>query len=314
VSTSFLQRALVGGSLIATIAVAGMTGGSSATFSPDTVVSCKSDATCSTIEQTGTGQALVAQAAANNGSVGTTKNPSKTSARRYSGVWGLDISKDGGNLNVGVTGSSTNGSGMLATSANYVGLEVKGGNPGSGGSPGADPTLTGSVPALAVTGGSHSAKQAPPPLIDGCSSGGPVPCTDSAAVFKVANNGAITVASCTGCASAPTRTSAGRRVDAFASRVTVPTIEDVGEGRVSEGRGYVRIDPAFAETMDRSQPYLVMLTPEGPSHGLYVAERSPSGFSVRENPGGASTLAFTYRIVAKPFDTAAQRLPVDNSR
>jgi hypothetical protein len=105
-----------------------------------------------------------------------------------------------------------------------------------------------------------------------------------------------------------------RRVDAFAPRLATPTVEDVGEGQVSGGRGYVSIDPAFADTMDRSRPYLVMLTPEGPSRGLYVTGRTPSGFSVRENPGGASTLGFTYRIVAKPFDTAARRLPADNDR
>ncbi len=307
-SIAVLQRALFGGVLIATIAVAGMTRGSGTTFSAKASHTCDSDTTCSVVTQDGTGQAFAANAAANNGAVGTTDNPSATSGKRYSGVWGNDSSSDGGTLNVGVSASSSNGAGLLATSKNYVGIEVQGGKPSAPGS-------AGSVySALAVTGGSHSNTETPPPLIDACSSSGPMPCTDGSAVFKVANNGAITVAACTGCQNDQTRTSSGRHVEAFAPRVAMPTVEDIGEGQVSAGRGYVRIDPAFAETMDRSTPYLVMLTPEGPSHGLYVAERSPNGFSVRENPGGASTLAFTYRIVAKPFDTPAQRLPAASGR
>jgi len=104
VNTALSRRALVGGALIATLAAAGVTAGSSATFSPAAVTNCQSDTTCSTIKQTGTGQALLAQAAANNGSVGTTANPSGSNGHRYSGVWGQDISTDGGSLNVGVTG------------------------------------------------------------------------------------------------------------------------------------------------------------------------------------------------------------------
>jgi hypothetical protein len=306
VNASFLQRALAGGALLALVAVAGVT---ASTFSPDQVQDCKSDATCQTIKQTGSGQALVASAVANNGSVGTTANPSSQTGQRYSGIWGEDISSDGGQLNVGVSGSSVNGVGMYAQSNHWVGLEVRGGSPGT--TQQGIRTTSGLMPAFAVTGGSHSAKQPAPPLIDGCASGGPVPCSDSAAVFKVANNGAITVAGCTGCGTEPTLTSSGRRVDAFAARSASPQMEDVGEGQLVAGRAFVRLDPAFAETLDRSHPYLVELTPEGPSRGLYVAERGPNGFSVRENPGGTSSLTFTYRIVAKPFDSAAQRLPAD---
>lgn len=106
------------------------------------------------------------------------------------------------------------------------------------------------------------------------------------------------------------RTSAGADVVAYGSRQTVPTIEDVGEGRLIGGQGFVRIDPAFASAMDRSTNYLVFITPKGDSRGLYVAQQSAAGFVVRENQGGHSTLAFDYRIVAKPFDSNQARLPL----
>ena len=106
-----------------------------------------------------------------------------------------------------------------------------------------------------------------------------------------------------------TRTVGGSRVVAYGPRQSQPTIEDFGQAQLTNGQAYVRLDSAFAATIDPRANYLVFITPGGPNHGLYVSQRSLRGFVVRENPGGASTLVFDYRIVAKPFDTNAARLP-----
>lgn len=110
------------------------------------------------------------------------------------------------------------------------------------------------------------------------------------------------------------KTWTGPEVVAYGSRQTVPTMEDLGEGRLVNGQGFVRIDPAFASAIDRSASYLVFITPKGDSRGLYVTQQSAAGFVVRENQGGHSTLAFDYRIVAKPFDSNAGRLPLVTQR
>jgi hypothetical protein len=54
--------------------------------------------------------------------------------------------------------------------------------------------------------------------------------------------------------------------------------------------------------------YHVFVTPEGDCKGLYVTQKSPAGFVVRELQGGRSTLTFDYRIVAKPLDDDGRRL------
>jgi hypothetical protein len=105
------------------------------------------------------------------------------------------------------------------------------------------------------------------------------------------------------------RTVSGNRVVSYSSRVSVPTIEDVGEGQMVGGRAYIPIDRAFSDVMDKRAAYLVFITPQGPSGGLYVTEKSPHGFAVREDGNNHSTLTFDYRIVAKPEDTTAPRLP-----
>jgi hypothetical protein len=100
------------------------------------------------------------------------------------------------------------------------------------------------------------------------------------------------------------------RVISYAAQSSEPTIEDFGEGQVTGGVGHVAIDAAFARTIDPTKHYMVFLTPEGDNRGLYVTQRTASGFTVREAQGGASTLGFMYRIVAKPFGRTEARLPV----
>jgi hypothetical protein len=48
--------------------------------------------------------------------------------------------------------------------------------------------------------------------------------------------------------------------------------------------------------------YRVFLTPEGDCKGLYVRSKSAASFEVRELQSGTSSVAFSYRIVAKRKD------------
>jgi len=102
-------------------------------------------------------------------------------------------------------------------------------------------------------------------------------------------------------------TSNGKNVTAYGDRTSRPTVEDFGEAQLLNGRAYVALDAAFASTIDQRAKYMVFLTPQGDSRGLYVVP-SDRGFTVRENNGGHSSLTFDYRIVAKPFDTNGARL------
>jgi hypothetical protein len=109
-----------------------------------------------------------------------------------------------------------------------------------------------------------------------------------------------------GCSQGCERTA---RVLAYAARETQPLIEDAGEAMLVAGRAEVKLERAFANAIDARRPYLVTLTPEGESRGLFVAERNSRGFVVREALGGRSQLPFAYRISAKPYGVADVRLP-----
>jgi hypothetical protein len=108
--------------------------------------------------------------------------------------------------------------------------------------------------------------------------------------------------------------STGAAVHTYRPSVSIPTIEDLGEAQMTNGQASVTLESTFAQTIDPKRSYLVFITPEGDSKGLYVTNKSASGFVVRESQSGHSTLAFQYRIVAHPFGNTEARLAPGTAR
>jgi hypothetical protein len=104
------------------------------------------------------------------------------------------------------------------------------------------------------------------------------------------------------------KTRGGNIAMSFTSKVASPTVEDTGTGHLVNGIAMVQLDPAFAHTIDASQAYHVMLTPDGDTRGLFVASKSPTGFLVREVQGGRGTLDFDYHIYAPALGQAGVRM------
>lgn len=239
----------------------------------------------------------------NDGTNSSTQNPSISNGVGRSGLWGHDDSTDGGRLNVGVAGSSTNGIGVSASSSGFVALNAVGG------------AYTGpdDVPALSVIAANGAAF-----AMMACANESSNPCTAASAsrIFTLDNSGNIIITGLIytngGCFSGCSK---GRnvfthRVESYAPTQSVPSIDDFGEAQLVNGRSSVRLSADFANVIDQQANYLVFITPEGDSRGLYVTDKTRTGFTVRENEGGHSTLAFSYRIVAKPYGVDKPRLPM----
>jgi hypothetical protein len=84
--------------------------------------------------------------------------------------------------------------------------------------------------------------------------------------------------------------------------------EDFGEAALIKGKAQVKLDPLFASLV-KTKGYHVFLSPYGDCNGLYVSARGATGFSVHERQRGGSNIDFSYRIVARRKDVAAERLP-----
>jgi hypothetical protein len=104
------------------------------------------------------------------------------------------------------------------------------------------------------------------------------------------------------------RSSTGVNLRTYSAKQSTRTVEDVGEAQIVNGQGHVALDPTFASSISRTSPYLVFITPEGDSRGLYVTARTLSGFTVVESSGGRSTVGFSYRIVAHPYGDTGTRM------
>jgi hypothetical protein len=95
---------------------------------------------------------------------------------------------------------------------------------------------------------------------------------------------------------------------AYAVEAPESWLEDIGRARLQKGTVRVDVDRDFAALSGIGDDYHVFLTPEGPSNGLYVADRNPGGFEVREQGDGASDISFSYRIVTRRTDVRSVRL------
>ena len=98
---------------------------------------------------------------------------------------------------------------------------------------------------------------------------------------------------------ATTSSAGARRVETYSMQSPENWFEDFGSGALSNGAATVKLDPTFTQTVNTETEYHVFLTPNGDSKGLYVSQKTATSFEVREQGGGASSVAFDYRIVAK---------------
>jgi hypothetical protein len=113
--------------------------------------------------------------------------------------------------------------------------------------------------------------------------------------------------SVTGAKSAAVRNSSGSLVRLYSVESPESWFEDFGSGQLNNGSVTVPLEPGFAGVV-KTDKYHVYLTPRGAPKGpLYVDNVGPNGFTVHDS-GGASSIAFDYRIVAKRSDIVGARL------
>jgi hypothetical protein len=277
-----------------------------------------------------------------NGVIGETFFPSGPSQSfQRAGVQGLDLSSDGGEEDAGVAGMTVNGFGVYGQAAGdgkgagvygigfnrsdgvvgYVpntatgGVAVDAGNDSSGTGPygDGDGLSAYSRNATAIVAQGLSSSSTTPvellytegqPFLIGTNT------NTTRDTFSIDANGNMILAgnlTVDGIVRSNTYDKCGASCTSPLLGHRAPAVEDTGDGSISGGRGYVRLDPAYAAELDASQSYNVFLTPYGDSKGLYVTGRSPSGFEVHENQNGRSSLSFGYRVVgvAKPAAVAS---------
>ncbi|MBN1425481.1 hypothetical protein JXA88_13085 [Candidatus Fermentibacteria bacterium] len=106
------------------------------------------------------------------------------------------------------------------------------------------------------------------------------------------------------------KTSQGPRL-LYCQESPEPWFEDFGSARLERGRAHVDLDPLFLETVSigPENPLRVFIELGGDCRGVYVV-KGDKGFDVIELQGGAASVPFDYRAVAKRRGFEDRRLDV----
>jgi hypothetical protein len=97
-------------------------------------------------------------------------------------------------------------------------------------------------------------------------------------------------------------------VETYAVQSTENWFEDAGSAQLVNGAAQVSLEPIFGQTVNTGIEYHVFLTPNGDCKGLYVTNKTASGFEVHELGGGRSSIPFEYRLMAKRLGHEKERL------
>jgi hypothetical protein len=270
------------------------------------ITSCHNRSTCLKWSNTGTGTAFSGTAISTYAFLGSSQSAtgayfsSKDTTHGYDGVLGTvngglaGVGGYGYNGSTGTEGVSDSGDGVHASSGTGIGLNA---------------VSTSGVGAFAITNtdsnyaleAGNTASNGPPFLAYNSADGG---------YFGVDHLGdgefsgyVFTIGSCNiGC----DRT---HGIGEYAKRSSLPTIEDEGEVALRNGSAYVAFDSSFRNVIDAHRSYLVTVTPEGDSKGMFVSGKTSAGFFIRENQGGRSNVLVTYKVDARTLGEDRGRLP-----
>lgn len=80
--------------------------------------------------------------------------------------------------------------------------------------------------------------------------------------------------------------------------------QDYGTGQLVNGYAKVVLDPVLAKNVlvDAAHPLKVFVQLEGECNGVYVFNKKPDGFEVKELQNGSSNAAFSYQVIATRAD------------
>lgn len=114
--------------------------------------------------------------------------------------------------------------------------------------------------------------------------------------YKIIGNGAV---------STIVETASGDKKVMFAPEAPEVLFEDYGTAQLLNGVANITIDPIFANNIivNSQHPLKVFIQLEGDCNGVYVTNKSATGFMVKELQNGNSNVSFSYHIVANRKDT-----------
>lgn len=113
--------------------------------------------------------------------------------------------------------------------------------------------------------------------------------------YKITGNGAV---------STIVKNTSGDRVNLYCPEAPEIYFQDYGEGQLVNGRAHIELDPDFAinVTINEKHPLRVFIQLEDDCNGVYVTNKTKTGFDVVELNGGSSNAKFIWTVTANRAD------------
>ncbi len=216
---------------------------------------------------------------------------------------------------IGVRGSSTSGTGVNGQSGSGIGVSGNGtsGDGVSGNSTSGDGVSGNSTSGTGVNGNSSSGygvygtSAGNVGVVGECGTGIGVrgSSTSSTGVYGNSSSGTAVYAAgsfiATGTKSATVKLNSGSQVNLFAEEAAEVYFNDYAEGTLANGRAHIELDPTFLQTVtvDAEHSMKVFVQLNDDCKGVFVTNRTATGFDVVELQSGTSNAHFTYRVVCK---------------
>jgi hypothetical protein len=91
----------------------------------------------------------------------------------------------------------------------------------------------------------------------------------------------------------------GKKVMLCAPEAPENLFEDYGSGELINGEAIITMDPIFSKNIEVSDkhPLRVFIQLEGDCEGVFVTDKTASGFKVKELKSGTSNVSFTYHVI-----------------
>ncbi len=103
----------------------------------------------------------------------------------------------------------------------------------------------------------------------------------------------------------------GNKTTTYASTSTTVDVSTKGTGKLVNGKAFISFKDDYSNIITDDKPIIVTVSPMGESNGVYIAEVTKEGFTVKENNNGTSNVTFYWIAIGEKYDAKEFVIPTD---
>ena len=103
----------------------------------------------------------------------------------------------------------------------------------------------------------------------------------------------------------------GNKTTTYASTSTTVDVSTKGTGTLVNGKAFIPFEDKYSNIIAEDKPIIVTVSPMGESNGVYIAEVTKNGFTVKENNNGSSNVTFYWIAIGEKYDAKEFVIPAD---